>query len=413
MPITGGPIDAQQGMPPVASQQPSFVLAQTSAPPQQSSSQLDAYVAAASAAQQYAQYYEQLAKQHEAFSQQPSAPGSKDSVTLASQAKAYAQYYQQYYQHMQSILQMAKTKPPSSGPGQLQQQPHVPSAQPVPPAMHGQIPASQAPPQQPLPSQGIQQNSMMGMQASQPMPMQGVIPPWQQGGLSSSAAAPLPVGSVAPQSGVPVQNQQIGMNQLQQQQSQQGAQQQMPPGSIQQAWQMPQQPQNAPVPRPPSGQMVNQPPANVNTLSSPPQPQQQPRFGGQLPAQNPLLGPQQMQQQQQQYPASSYGLQQPNATVGQQPGIQQQVSGQQVAGQQVAGQQVAGQQQATVQASAATSGMNWMYSVTQTTSSIKPQHFSRPILYTSPSAQPRDQAGDKRQSEAKAPVYGPHKRPRF
>ena len=58
MPITGGPIDAQQGMPPVASQQPSFVLAQTSAPPQQSSSQLDAYVAAASAAQQYAQYYE-------------------------------------------------------------------------------------------------------------------------------------------------------------------------------------------------------------------------------------------------------------------------------------------------------------------------------------------------------------------
>ena len=59
MPITGGPMNAQQGIPPVASQQPPLAQGQASAPPsQQTSAQLDAYVAAASAAQQYAQYYE-------------------------------------------------------------------------------------------------------------------------------------------------------------------------------------------------------------------------------------------------------------------------------------------------------------------------------------------------------------------
>lgn len=53
MPIGGGPPDAQQGIPQVGSQPPTAVPGQASTP-----SQLDAYVAAASAAQQYAQYYE-------------------------------------------------------------------------------------------------------------------------------------------------------------------------------------------------------------------------------------------------------------------------------------------------------------------------------------------------------------------
>ena len=105
--------------------------------------------------------------------------------------------------------------------------------------MHGQLPASQAPPQQPLPSQGAQPN-MIGMQGNQPLqPQQGSVPPWQtqQVGLLSNAPAAIPVGNVVPQGGIPMQNQQIGLNQLPQQQQQQQQeprhQGQLPPGSVQ------------------------------------------------------------------------------------------------------------------------------------------------------------------------------------
>ena len=106
--------------------------------------------------------------------------------------------------------------------------------------MHGQLPASQAPPQQPMPSQGAQQNNMIGMQGNQPLqPQQASVPPWQtqQVGLLSNAPAAMPVGNV-PQGGIPMQSQQTGLNQLPQQQQQQSQQEprhqgQLPPGSMQ------------------------------------------------------------------------------------------------------------------------------------------------------------------------------------
>ena len=80
---------------------------------------------------------------------------------------------------------------------------------------------------------------------------------------------------------------------------------------------MPQQPQSAPVPRPVGTHMANQHPTDVTALSSQaPSQQQQQRYGAQLPGQHPPLGhPQQqillhqqnLQTQQQQYPANSYG----------------------------------------------------------------------------------------------------------
>ena len=88
---------------------------------------------------------------------------------------------------------------------------------------------------------------------------------------------------------------------------------------------MQQQPQNSSVPRPAGTQMANQHPANLTALSSQApsqQQQQQQRYGAQLPGQNPPLGhPQQqillhqqnLQAQQQQYPANSYGKEYVNA----------------------------------------------------------------------------------------------------
>ncbi|XP_065069578.1 protein piccolo-like isoform X2 [Rhopilema esculentum] len=445
-----GAVQLQQG---AASQPgvPSLQQAPGSAATQPVASQLDTYVAAASAAQQYAQYYEQLAKQQEAISQQPSAPGSKDAANLAAQAKAYAQYYQQYYQHMQSILQMAKTQQatrtaqqqPGSVTAPVVQpqpspatQPHQPSQsqinQQIPPQLSAQQAATQQ--QYPSASQFQQGGTMPGMLAKF-QPQNVPPPPWQ---AQQAAPQQTHAGAAVSQHGLAPVQQQPGGN-LQQPpgaipQQLQG-QYQMQPSSIQPA--MPvasgfQQPNNMQQPWPVQHkEMPPQRPADNQLLSSrhvglggvAPLPtvgqqQQQQRVESQFPGQRtqqmqqfqqPLQQQQQQHSLQQQHSVGSYAFQQQPLHSKNAP----QQGGAQVVGHIGGPQQQQQQQQPgpASQSSLAPSGMNWMYPVTQAANSERPQHFAKPVLYTSSSA-PRDPAGGKRQDDPK-PVLASHKRPRY
>eukprot|EP00794_Sanderia_malayensis_P007939 gene7939-8794_t len=201
----------------------------------QTKGQLDTYVTAASVAQQYAQYYEQLAKHQQNVSQQPSAAGNKEAVNMASQANAYAQYYQQYYQHMQQVIQMTKMSPGASTAGQQVPPNPIASQQPAP-SIAGQS------------AQTSQQNKSLPahlqMQQQQPQQQRPALSQWPQqmapGRLQQPPSQALPgqsalsnqPGRMASQKNMQQINPGLIPSHLQQKQQQQPNQAWMPRGSL-------------------------------------------------------------------------------------------------------------------------------------------------------------------------------------